>query len=96
MSDKPQIVKLNPANLDQEIQGPVLCALVDKGWTLGTTVILEDPRAGEGDRIRIGLIMLPPRDPPSVEVKPDPVVRIGVVVAALGAVASFAVLALGW
>lgn len=58
--DKPQIVKINPLNIDEEIQGPVFTGLVEKGWTVATSVILDDPRRPEHDRLRLGLVMIPP------------------------------------
>lgn len=59
--DKPQIVKINPLNIDEEIQGPVFTGLIEKGWTVATSVILDDPRRPEHDRLRLGLVMVPPR-----------------------------------
>lgn len=59
--EKAQIVKINPLNIESELHGPVMQSYVDKGWTIATTVILDDPTRPDHDRIRIGLIMLPPR-----------------------------------
>lgn len=58
--EKPIIVKLHPARLDESVQSPVLTGLLEKGWTIGTTLILQDPTKQPGDDTRIGLLMLPP------------------------------------
>lgn len=58
--DKPQLLSLDPANLEAELQGPVMRALVDQGWTVATSMILDDPRRPEHDRLRVGLVMMPP------------------------------------
>lgn len=58
--DRPQLIKLDPKNLDDEVRGPILSGLVEKGWTVGTSLILHDPRADEHDQMRVGLLMIPP------------------------------------
>ena len=63
--DKPQVIRINPMNIDEDLKGPVLSALVQKGWTIQTSVILSDPRKPEEDRLRLGLIMFPPVEVPA-------------------------------
>ena len=62
--DKAEIVKINPLNIEDELKGPVLTGLMEKGWTVQTTVLLEDPRVAQGhpDRMKLGLIMFPPHE----------------------------------
>jgi len=97
MSSKPQMVKLHPSELNEEIRHPVLLALVDKGWRVGPAIILEDPRAPEHDRVRIGLLMIPPIAETVVDAKPDPIARVAALISAVALVALvLAEIALRW
>lgn len=58
--DKPKVIRVNPISLDEDLKDPALHGLIEKGWTIQTSVILEDARQPEGDRHRLGLIMFPP------------------------------------
>lgn len=79
-----------PADFRRAVEeDPGLAALVGDGWTIGTTVILEDPKAPEDDRQRIALLMI--RGPvPVPKVEPwytralAPVTGLNLVVAIAG------------
>lgn len=62
--DKAEIIKINPLAIEQELKGPVMTGLMEKGWTVQTSIMLEDPRVpvGHPDRMRLGLIMFPPHE----------------------------------
>ena len=57
---KPTLIQVDPARLREAMDLPELVALVDDGWTIGSTVILEDPTKPQGSQLRVGFIMLPP------------------------------------
>ena len=59
---RPQIVRVRPDDLRdvEEVSSPKMEALLDKGWTVATVVILEDPRQPEGEQHRITFILTPP------------------------------------
>jgi len=56
--EKPQIVTINPHNIREEIQSPVVVALLERGYVVESSLILEDPREPEGNRHRLGLILV--------------------------------------
>lgn len=58
--DKPQVIKVRPEHIDDDMQSPVISGLLERGYVIASVIILEDPRRPEGDRIRLGLIMVPP------------------------------------
>lgn len=62
--DKAEIVKINPLSIEQELKGPVMTGFMEKGWSIQTSIMLEDPRVppGHPDRMRLGLIMFPPHE----------------------------------
>ena len=60
--DKPTIVHLDPTDLRNSAHSPELHALLEKGWTVMTTVITEEGKPPEV-RQRITLVMAPPGGP---------------------------------
>lgn len=58
--DKPQVIKVRPDHIDEDMQSPVISGLLERGYVIASVIILEDPRRPEGDRVRLGLIMVPP------------------------------------
>lgn len=86
--EKPQLITLDPANLKEELRGPVLHSLIERGWTVAATLLLEDPARPEHSRVRVGLVMFPPRPGAGDRVALDPMDRLVIWLAGLYAVAS--------
>ena len=56
-----KIILVAPADFRRAVEeDAALAALIADGWTIGTTVILEDPKAPEDDRMRVALMMVRP------------------------------------
>ena len=55
--DKPTVVRLDITDLRRAVDDAAFCALVEKGWTVLTSVVIADD---EGQHIH--LVMVPPRD----------------------------------
>jgi len=61
--EKPVLMKFSPSKIDEGMDRPEFRALVDNGWTVATTMVLEDERVPEDSpqRQRLALLLMPPR-----------------------------------
>lgn len=83
--EAPKVIRIDPKNIDDEMKGTVICSLVEKGWTIQTSIIMEDETKPDYDKLRLGLIMFPPQPAITVtaDVGGDLWVRVGVASAAV-------------
>jgi hypothetical protein len=62
LTDRPTIITLDPTTLKDSLQtDPALLALMDRGYSIASTLIVQDGEEGRG---RLGLILVPPAQPP--------------------------------
>lgn len=59
---KPAFVLMDPDDLKNEVQRPEFMALIEKGYFIGSDVLLTDESRDGRIRNRLGLVMLPPHE----------------------------------
>lgn len=55
--DKPRLLRLDPARLDDELSDPGLAGLIASGWTFGPVLVLQDQRS---EKTSVAVILVPP------------------------------------
>ncbi len=86
--DRPTVVRLDITDLRRAVDDAAFRALVEKGWTVLTSVVISDE---EGSYIQ--LVMVPPRDAQFVTVvQPNATIQTWMLGVVLG-VAAFALFA---
>ena len=61
---KPTLVTMPPRELRERLQtDPTLLALLEQGYSLGTSCVLVDGPEGPDQRMEFALILIPPKPP---------------------------------